>query len=169
MNQSALNNAVLLKPDLYQITDIFQSDELSYVLQELEHVTEWEKIKLQENRPRYSVKMVRDGLLDQVWCMLDDLDYSKFELKFTHVSLWKDQHPYFIGQHVDNDEVHAAMQIYLSNGPKELGTWFEDVEIPFVQNTGYIMNNRNKLTHGMKQTVPENFVRYSLYALFDYV
>jgi hypothetical protein len=169
MNQSALNNAVLLKSDLYQITDIFQSDELSHVLQELEHVIEWEKVKLQETRPRYSVKWIDNGLLDQIWCLLNELDYSKFGLKFKHVSLWKDQHPYFIGQHVDNDEVHAAMQIYLSNGPKELGTWFEDIEIPFVQNTGYIMNNRNKLKHGMKVPVPNGVDRYSIYALFDYV
>jgi hypothetical protein len=61
------------------------------------------------------------------------------------------------------------MQIYLSNGPKELGTWFEDIEIPFVQNTGYIMTNRNKLKHGMKVPVPSGFTRYSLYALFDHV
>jgi hypothetical protein len=169
MNQSALNNAVLLKPDLYQITDIFQADELSHVLQELEHVTEWEKVKLQENRPRYSVKWIDNGLLDQVWCMLNDLDYSRLGLKFTHVTLWKDQHPYCIGSHVDNDQVRAAMQIYLNSGSIELGTWFEDIEIPFVQNTGYIMNNRSRPQHGMKSSVPAGFVRYSMYALFDYV
>ena len=168
MNQSALNNAVLLKPDLYQITDIFQPDELSHVLQELEHVTEWEKIKLQENQPRYSVKWIDNGLLDQVWCMLNNLDYLRFGLKFTHVTLWKDQHPYYIGPHIDNDRVSAAMQIYLNTGPIELGTWFEEIEIPFVQNTGYIMDNRNKLKHGMKLPVPAGFTRYSLYALFDH-
>lgn len=169
MNQSALDNAVLLKPDLYQVTGIFQSNELSYILQELEHVTEWEKVRLQENRPRDSVQWINDGLLDQVWCMMNQLNYSRFGLKFTHVTLWKDQHPYYIGTHVDNDQVKAAMQIYLNPGPIELGTWFEDVEIPFVQNTGYIMNNRNKLKHGMKVGVPEGFIRYSMYALFDYV
>jgi len=169
MNQSALDNAVLLKPDLYQITDIFQANEISHVLQELEHVTEWEKVNFQETKSRDSVKWVDDGLLDQVWCMLNDLDYSRFGMKFTYASLWKDQYPYYIGSHVDNDQVHGAMQIYLNSGPIELGTWFEDTQILFVPNTGYIMNNRNKLKHGMRHAVPSGFIRYSLYALFDYV
>ena len=42
-------------------------------------------------------------------------------------------------------------------------------EIPFELNTGYIMNNRNKLPHKMKHPVPPNQTRYSVYALFDYV
>jgi hypothetical protein len=169
MNQFALNNAVLIKPDLYQVTDIFQPNELSYILQELDHVTEWEKVRLQESMPRDSVRWIDDKLLDQVWCMLNELDYSRFGLRFTHVTLWRDRHPYCIGTHVDNDQVQAAMQIYLNSGPIELGTWFEDIEIPFVPNTGYIMDNRNKLPHGMKSPVPVGFVRYSMYALFDHV
>lgn len=167
MNQSALDNAVLLKPDLYQIKDIFQPAELAYVLQELEQATEWEKVRLQENTPRDSVKWINNGLLDRAWCMLNDLDFTKFKLKFKHVSLWRDQHPYYIGSHVDNDQVYSAMQIYLNTGPIELGTWFEEIQIPFVQNTGYLMNNQNKLKHGMKLPVPVGFTRYSMYALFD--
>lgn len=169
MNQSALDNAIQLRSDLYRISEIFSCDELSWILQNLKHETQWEKVRLQENRSRDSVKWIDDGLLDSVWCMLNDLDYSKFKLKFTHVSLWRDQHPYMIGEHVDNDQVCAAMQIYLNAGPRELGTWFEDIEIPFIENTGYIMNNCNRPQHGMKSQVPVGFTRYSLYALFNHV
>lgn len=169
MNQSALVNAVCLKQDLYHVHNLFHVDTLNTILQQAELQKDWQPVLMQEGKTRKALIWSTNGLLDQIWCLLNELDYSKFRLKFTNVSLWKDQHPYFIGQHVDNNGIHAAMQIYLSNGPKELGTWFEDIEIPFVQNTGYIMNNRNKLKHGMKVPVPDGVVRYSIYALFDYV
>jgi len=169
MNQSALDNAVCLTQDLYHVHDLLNEHTLATILQQLELQTHWQSVLMQENKPRKSLSWIDNGLLDQIWCMLDKLDYSRFGLKFTHVSLWKDQHPYFIGQHVDNDQVSAAMQIYLNSGLAELGTWFEGIPIPFVPNSGYIMHNRNKLKHGMKHAVPPGFVRYSLYALFDYV
>jgi hypothetical protein len=60
------------------------------------------------------------------------------------------------------------MQIYLSDSYPELGTWFANTsEIPFVQNTGYLMHNRNQLEHGMKNQVPQGYSRISFYALFD--
>ena len=61
------------------------------------------------------------------------------------------------------------MQIYLNDIPQNLGTWFEEVEVPFVKNTGYIMKNTNSPRHGMKATVPDATTRYSLYARFDLI
>ena len=82
--------------------------------------------------------------------------------------IWKDQAGYKIDNHFDNDQVTAAMQIYLSEDRADLGTWFENsVEIAFKQNTGYIMHNRNRLIHGMKKPVPDSYSRLSVYALFD--
>ena len=167
INQSALDDATYLKQDLYHVHNLLNPNTLKTILQQAELQTDWQSVVMQEDKARKSLIWATDGLMDQIWCLLNKLDYSKFGLKFRHVSLWKDQHPYFIGEHTDHDGVQAAMQIYLSNGPTGLGTWFEDIEIPHIQNTGYIMNNRSKLKHGMKLIVPENFVRYSLYALFD--
>ena len=82
--------------------------------------------------------------------------------------IWRDHEGYTISNHVDNERVVAAMQIYLSPTLTTLGTWFlDDIEIPFVQNTGYLMHNRNAMVHGMKNTVPSGYTRISLYALFD--
>jgi hypothetical protein len=105
-------------------------------------------------------------LLDQVWNLLDQLDYSRFGFKFLNVSIWKDLPGYCIADHVDNVRVQAAMQIYLNDLPTSLGTWFEETEIPYVQNSGYIMNNQHQPRHGMKNPVPDGVVRYSLYARF---
>lgn len=169
MNQQSLDNAIILKPDLYHIKNIFSSDEIFDISERLDRETEWNQLSLQEIQSRQTLAWKDHGLLDHVWCLINNLDFSAFGLKFTHVSIWKDQHPYCITKHIDNDQVKAAMQIYLSSGPEYIGTWFDDVEIPFVTNTGYIMNNKNKLEHQMKHPVPRNLIRYSLYALFDYV
>jgi hypothetical protein len=167
MIQQALDNATVVKPDLWAINNIFTSDELSNLLHKIETTKNWQAFELQENRPRQAMEWVDNGLLDQVWCSINELDFSKFRLKFKTVTIWRDLPTYFIGDHVDNDRVMAAMQIYLNLGPKNLGTWFQDSYIPFVPNTGYIMINKNKLVHGMKNAVPNEFIRYSLYAWFD--
>jgi hypothetical protein len=101
--------------------------------------------------------------------MLNDLDFSKFGLKFKYVTIWKDSAGYMIPSHKDNDRVKGSMQIYLNDIPQNLGTWFEDIEIPFIKNTGYIMKNTHKPEHGMKAMVPADLVRYSLYVWFDII
>jgi hypothetical protein len=169
MNQHALDSATLLKSDLYHIKNIFSVSELEYVLTSLPTQTNWQTINLQKTQPRRTLQWESDGLVDYTWELINHLDFSKFGLKFTNVSIWQDQHPYCIRNHVDNDRVKAAMQIYLSTGMSNTGTWFDTIEIPFELNTGYIMNNRNKLPHKMKHPVPLNQTRYSVYALFDYV
>jgi hypothetical protein len=84
------------------------------------------------------------------------------------VTIWKDTTGYIIGNHIDNNRVVSAMQIYLSDSCPDIGTWFLDtIEIPFVQNTGYLMHNRNQIKHGMKSQVPLGYSRISFYALFD--
>jgi hypothetical protein len=169
MNQHAIDNATMLRPDLYIIKNLFDSDVLNDLLAQLELETQWEHQFLQERLPRRTLRWVDDGLLDKVWCMLNDLDFSRFNFKFANVSIWKDLPGYCIKPHVDNDRVKAAMQIYLSDLPREFGTWFEEIEIPYVQNSGYIMNNQYQPWHGMKTPVPDGIVRYSLYARFNHV
>jgi hypothetical protein len=169
MKQSAIDHAVMLRPDLYSIKNLFEPDVLSVLLNKLNLETNWQLQENQEFLPRRTLSWLTDGVLDEVWCMLNTLDFSRFKLKFLNVSIWKDLPGFCSGPHIDNDRVKAAMQIYLNDLPKELGTWFEETEIPYVQNSGYIMNNQNRPKHGMKHPVPDGLVRYSLYARFDCV
>ena len=169
MNQLAIDNAVMLRPDLYSIKNLFDPIELAELVKTIDKQTQWQAQELQETLPRLTLPWVTDGLVDQVWSMLDQLDYSRFGFKFINVSIWKDLPGYCIADHVDNIIVQAAMQIYLNDLPSSLGTWFEETEILCVQNSGYIMNNQHQSRHGMKKPVPDGCVRYSLYTRFSRV
>jgi hypothetical protein len=168
MNQQALDTAQLLYPDLWSIQNLLSNDELGEILNRISHETLWEFVDLQEHTSRKMVAWQTDGLCDWVFCKLSELDFSRFGLLLRTVTIWKDSDGYFIKDHNDNSRVVAAMQIYLSDSCSGLGTWFaDDIEIPFVQNTGYLMHNRNKLKHGMKNPVTGGYTRLSFYALFD--
>ena len=169
MNQVAIDNAVLLRPDLYSIKNLFDPNELNELVKIIDKQTQWQTQELQETLPRLTLPWVSNGLLDQVWSMLDQLDYSRFGFKFLNVSIWKDLPGYCIADHVDNTRVQAAMQIYLNDLPASLGTWLEETEIPCVQDSVYIMNNQYQPRHGMKHFVPPGHVRYSLYARFNII
>lgn len=169
MRQQSLAAATQIRSDLWSIKEILFEDELNYLLSALKNETEWTKIDKQDTLNREQVVWKPDGICDWLWCKLSKLDFSRFGLKFHNVMIWKDQTGYKINNHFDNDRVKAAMQIYLSEDCADLGTWFENsVEIAFKQNTGYLMDNRNKLIHGMKKPVPDNYSRLSFYALFEY-
>lgn len=168
MNQSSINDAIQLHPDLWQIKNLLIQDELGELLHRVTGNNSWEKLELQKSINRESMVWHNDNLLDWLWTKLNTLNFSKFELAFRTVMLWRDQEGYTIGNHIDNSQVTAAMQIYVSPTMPDIGTWFlNEIEIPFVQNTGYLMNNRNNILHGMKNSVPQGYTRISLYALFD--
>jgi len=168
MNQSALDHAIQLHPDLWHVKNLLSQDELQALTSQVLLETQWQKVDLQEHFNRETVILNTVGFLDWLWTRLNSLDFSKFGLTFRTVVIWRDSEGYTISGHADNERVTAAMQIYLSPTRLDLGTWFEDeIEIPFVQNTGYLMHNRNKIQHGMKNTVPPNYTRLSFYTLFD--
>ncbi len=168
MNQQALDNARQLLPDLWSIQNLLSNDELEEILNRVNNETSWEPVNLQENLNRKMLAWHTDGLCDLLFCKLGELDFSRFGLELRTVTVWRDLDGYFIKNHVDNDRVVAALQFYLSASQPGIGTWFADtIEIPFVQNTGYLMHNRNKLEHGMKNPVTGGYSRISFYALFD--
>ncbi len=168
MNQQSLDNATKLHDDLWSIGNLLSPEEFQELLFKIQQENSWEKVNLQEYKNREQVTWKTDGVCDWLFCKISELDFSRFDLSFRTVMIWRDRAGYTIANHYDNDRVTAAMQIYLSASHPGLGTWFLDtIEIPFVQNTGYIMHNRNRLTHGMKTVVPDGYTRLSLYALFD--
>lgn len=170
MKQQALDDAVQLAPDLWHVQNLLANDELAELKDKIDLEQKWQKIHLQENKPRDSVIWQKDGVIDWLWSKLNNLDYKRFNLKFRTVMIWRDHAGYTISNHFDNERVIGAMQIYISDTYLSLGTWFNDfIEIPFVQNSGYLMHNKNKIEHGMKEIVPHGYVRLSFYALFDQI
>lgn len=96
---------------------------------------------------------------------------SNQQQNFIGISLWKDTGGYKMDWHTDNPILSCAIQLYLFDTcPTQCGTTFivddNQVEIPFVSNSGYVAfhNVDEKLMHKASCIVPENVVRYSLYA-----
>lgn len=168
-SQQSLSNAKEITPHLFSINNFFTNQQLETLVNKLIIETNWVDQEQQVNGFRKRLKWITNGTLDLLWADLNQLDFSKFNLKFKTVMIWKDSPGYSIGPHSDNSSVVAAMQIYLNHGPMNLGTWFNDIEIPYQQNCGYFMINKTYPTHCMRSTVPENFTRYSMYVLFEYV
>jgi len=168
-SQQAIDSVCLASTDLWMVKNFFETAVLEDILNRLDSETDWHQEQQQEHLPRKVLWWTPGSLLDDIRSHLNTLDFSEFGLKLSNVSIWKDSAGFMISEHVDNDGVKAAMQIYLNDLPQNLGTWFEEVEVPFIKNAGYIMKNTNKPRHGMKAMVPEHTTRYSLYARFDLI
>lgn len=161
-SQQAIDNATLLTQDLWAVTNVFEAHTLENILVRVENETAWLKAKFQDHLPRRSLSMDSD-LYKDIRETVKELNFSKFGFTYHSLALWKDSAGYKIDEHSDNEEVIGAMQIYLNDAPCTLGTWFGETEIPFVKNTGYIMDNKNRPEHSMKDIVPDNITRYSMY------
>jgi hypothetical protein len=89
---------------------------------------------------------------------------------FSGISIWKDTTGFTIPEHSDNPVISYAIQLYLVNGPQNLSTVFEykneQITTKFKTNSGYLMDNESKLIHYINGSVPENFTRFSLYAIW---
>lgn len=168
MNQWALDTAEELIPGVWSIKDLLTPDEINNLLTSINDQTEWQDVDLQVGSARKQIPWQPDGIVDWLWSKFNALDFSRFAVRFRTVMIWRDTAGYTINTHTDNNRVHAAMQIYISASHQNLGTWFDpDIEIPFVQNTGYFMHNRDRPAHGMRNSVPVGYDRVSCYALFD--
>lgn len=95
------------------------------------------------------------------------------KVSWANTRVWADYPGYTISRHVDNPGVYISLQVYLNDGPENLGTHFSDSEdgpikhsIPFKSNTGYLMVNSPCNWHEMIMSVPQNFIRLSSYSWF---
>ena len=138
----------------------------------------WHLVKGQEQKNRTEVSWESESVIEEIHMVYDSLTASlnlifDRNLKFNGISVWKDGAGYSYGRHRDINRINVAIQIYLSNGPADLHTKFyfqeQILESKYQKNHGYLMDNINKLPHGIETPVPEDHVRYSLYASWDTV
>lgn len=125
---------------------------------------------------RMKLNWIPDTVIEETHIVLEKLtDILNVEFKrnneFLGLSIWKDLTGYNIGKHTDNPVIDLAIQIYLNaDSVLNLGTLFEHNEqkfcVKYDMNTGYIMDNTKKITHSMQTKIPDNHVRYSLYAIW---
>jgi len=125
---------------------------------------------------RKKINWIPDSVIEETHMVLDGLtDYlnQRFnkQNKFEGLSIWKDEHTYQVSLHTDNPKIDMSVQIYLDgNDTMDLGTSFQlddtVIKLPYKTNCGYLMDNRQKISHFYNGKSPENYHRYSLYAVW---
>jgi hypothetical protein len=130
-----------------------------------------------DNRPRHKLAWDPESVVEEMHevChlltpVLQELDPTK-PIVFDGITLWRDQGGYDLNWHTDNPAIHLTMQIYLFGSQDTPGTEFKidsgSITAPFVPNTGYFVDQRIvRPTHRLAHMVPENQIRYSLFALW---
>ena len=130
-----------------------------------------------DNRPRHKLAWDPESVVEEMHevChlltpVLQELDPTK-PIVFDGITLWRDQGGYDLDWHTDNPAIHLTMQIYLFGSQDTPGTEFKidpgSIIAPFVPNTGYFIDQRIvRPTHRLAYMVPENQIRYSLFALW---
>ena len=129
------------------------------------------------NAPRHKISWEPESVIEEIHevfgsitPLLQELD-PEIPIVFSGITLWRDQSGYALDWHTDNPAIHLTMQIYLSGSLENPGTEFKteagSITAPFVPNTGYYIDQRKvRPPHRTSHAVPENQIRYSLFALW---
>lgn len=123
----------------------------------------WGKQLEQENLPRHKISWLLDSPVEKLHNWFAECPLFS-HLDFMGVTLWKDENDFWMRDHIDNDVIKVATQIYLDNR-KSPGTQFGDRVIRYGRNRGYIMFNNPKMIHGVPDVTPHEG-RLSVYAVF---
>jgi hypothetical protein len=177
---SRIENGHEIAPGLIALSDLLDNQLLTK-LQEysFKENTGW---KSQENHQmsgynhhRKKINWLPDSIIEETHIVFDGLtdhlnQLFKRQNKFLGLSVWKDDGSFQIAPHTDNPVIDIAIQIYLNGDDnKDLGTKFQldtVVTIPYKTNHGYLMDNRQNIRHFYDGKAPEDYYRYSLYAIW---
>jgi len=174
VGQSLVNRTDIGLDYAYALTDVFSAAMIEKIKQEFDSNTIWDKVDLQENSPRKIIPWKSESVIEEVYMVFQELeqevsDTFSRQLKLQSVNFWQDSPGYTISPHIDNNRISVAMQIYINQSNYEAGTeMYKDHDViyklPWVPNTGYILNNTDKSIHGMMTTV--NTLRQHIYVIF---
>ena len=125
---------------------------------------DWQVQEMQENLPRKKISWLADSPIETAHMWFESLPLFS-HLNFMGITLWKDDIDFWMSEHLDNERVKIAVQIYLDDR-KSPGTQFGDRLIHYGRNRGYIMHNNPNMLHGVPDQIPHEG-RLSIYALFQ--
>lgn len=185
---TAFKNCQQLTPQLRFIQNAFDQSMLSKLKEYVDahyHSDLWKSETTAygqplDNRPRHKLAWDPESVVEEMHevfhlltPVLQELDSTK-PIVFDGITLWRDQSGYDLDWHTDNPAIHLTMQIYLFGSLDNPGTEFKidsgSIIAPFVPNTGYFIDQRTiRPTHRLAHIVPENQIRYSLFALWKNV
>lgn len=135
----------------------------------------WQTVELQQYRNRQSISWIPDSVVEELYYTFANLTVAIEETVsrkqvFDGINIWKDQFPYTIKKHSDQNSIGSSLQIYLNHCDIDLTTHFsynEKILKPNnISNSGYFLDNNGKVMHWLENTVPENFARFSIYAIW---
>jgi len=155
---------------LYRIEDFIPQVTMDYVNSLVNETTGWEIQPRQEDCPRRSKHGHHPIILKPFQKIVDELDYSYLCDGYT---IWRDTEGFKMPLHEDNLSFFAACQIYLHGSTEgSKGTSFqlkngEMYEFPFEPNTGYFMDNKERIQHGCPTPVSAGATRLSLYVRYQ--
>jgi hypothetical protein len=130
--------------------------------------------------PRYKISWQAESVVEEIHEVCQSItpilqaSNPTTPIVFDGITLWRDHGGYNLDWHTDNPAIHLTMQIYLSGSLSNPGTEFKtdsgSIVKPFVPNTGYFVDQRNtRPTHRLAHAVPDEQIRYSLFALWKNV
>jgi hypothetical protein len=124
----------------------------------------WELQEMQQYLPRKKISWLLDSPIETAHNYFESLPLFQ-HLTFAGVTLWNDDVNFYMNEHVDNDRVKIAIQIYLDdrNSP---GTQFGERLVKYGRNRGYIMYNNPTMLHRVPRQIPHSG-RLSIYALYQ--
>lgn len=166
--------------DLFYIED-FYSDFLLNKLNKSDFINyKFEPVIVQGKPVRRNIKLPTFTQFLVNWQSKNNCQQiSKFlnqKLSLKNTAVWLDEATYSMDKHLDNiNHVSIGMQIYLTDGPKNLGTCFYNVDgsvryqFLYKKNSGYLMINNSNQTHAMTVSVPDGYFRVSSYHWITYV
>lgn len=159
---------------VHSLNNVFSIDMIEKIRKEFESNTEWTTVHLQEKLPRKAIPWKSESVVEEVHSVFQALEqevsviFSK-QLKFQSVNFWQDSPGYSINPHLDNNRISVAVQVYINEADPLLGTeMYKDGDVfyklPWIPNTGYILNNTPNSIHGMRTTGNTN--RQHVYAIY---
>lgn len=174
---SFANRTTTSCPYVWTVDDFFEQPLLQKLLTiAADNTQPWRKLELQEYTARVCLDWIPDSVIEETYDVVRSItplmeDLIGHRLKFNGINLWKDQPSYHIGPHSDRNLIRVALQIYINFCDIDLTTHF-DWQGKIIHpnnraNSGYIMDNSGHVRHWLANAVPQNFNRYSIYAIWQ--
>jgi hypothetical protein len=163
------------KQELYYLTNFIYPPLVNKLVTYVHSSDNWITDPSYSNPRRTKINWESDTVVEEVHTVferLTDVINNKFSRtnNFLGVNIWKDTAGYAIGLHKDVKIIDIAVQVYLSNGPAELGTEFVHNGVTeraqYKLNCGYLADNKVGISHALKYPVPESHTRYSIYGIW---
>jgi len=166
---------------LILIEDVFTDQIIEKLLKFCIAADDWEPQLTADNKTvianREKIAWRYDCIVEETHTILENVTpeisrlIKRDNLVFGGVNLWKDTQGYTIKRHTDNPVIQTSLQVYIQNLPT-LSTIFEyDGNLVHTNpntNAGYISDNLIGIPHWLPNSVPAEFNRYSLHAIWSY-